>query len=300
MRLTAPPAGHALDELCVNTLRFLVVDMVQQANSGDPGLPLGPAAMAHAFWDRSLRFNPRDPMWPNRDRFVLSAGHGCALLYALLHVSGFDLPLEEVRRFRQWGSPMPGHPEYGRTAGVEATTGPLGRGLTNALGMAIAEAALAARFNRPGHEAVDHHTYFLASDGDLEEGISSDAGSDAEQLLGLRSIPGMTVIRPADANETVAAWRIAIEQRRGPTTPVLSRQGLPVLDLGRYSHLPAGVAHGGYVPSAAPSDAPLDVIAVDTFGASAPGPAVMQHYGFTVDNVCNRARDVVSQSTVKA
>jgi transketolase len=177
--VVAPPA---LDELCINTLRFLAVDMVQKAKSGHPGLPLGSASMAYALWDRSLKFNPRDPHWPNRDRFVLSAGHGCALLYALLHVTGFDLPLAELERFRQWGSLTPGHPEYGKTPGVEATTGPLGQGLANAVGMAIAEVALAARFNRPGHAIVDHYTYVLASDGDLEEGISSEAGSDAGHL----------------------------------------------------------------------------------------------------------------------
>jgi transketolase len=156
--------------------------MVQKANSGHPGLPLGSATMAYTLWDRLLKFNPRDPLWADRDRFVLSAGHGCALLYALLHVTGFDLPLEELKRFRQWGSRTPGHPEYGKTAGVEATTGPLGQGLANAVGMAIAEVALAARFNRPGHQIVDHFTYVLASDGDLEEGISSEAGSDAGHL----------------------------------------------------------------------------------------------------------------------
>jgi len=178
----APPA---LDELCINTLRFLAVDMVQKANSGHPGLPMGSASMAYALWDRSLKFNPHDPDWPDRDRFVLSAGHGCALLYALLHVTGFDLPMEELKRFRQWGSCTPGHPEYGKTPGVEATTGPLGQGLTNGVGMAIAEVALAARFNRPGHRIVDHYTYVLVSDGDLEEGISSEAGSDAgHQHLG--------------------------------------------------------------------------------------------------------------------
>ena len=182
MTLSATLAPPALDELCINTLRFLAVDMVQKANSGHPGLPLGSAAMAYALWDRSLKFNPRDPLWPDRDRFVLSAGHGCALLYALLHVTGFDLPLEELERFRQWGSRTPGHPEYGKTAGIEATTGPLGQGLANAVGMAIAEVALAARFNRPGHTIVDHHTYVLASDGDLEEGISSEAGSAAGHL----------------------------------------------------------------------------------------------------------------------
>jgi transketolase len=143
---------------------------------------MGSASMAYALWDRSLKFNPRDPRWPDRDRFVLSAGHGCALQYALLHVTGYDLPLEELKRFRQWGSRTPGHPEYGKTPGVEATTGPLGQGLANGVGMAIAEVALAARFNRPGHRIVDHYTYVLVSDGDLEEGISSEAGSDAGHL----------------------------------------------------------------------------------------------------------------------
>ena len=175
----------ALDELCINTLRFLAVDMVQKANSGHPGLPMGSAAMAYALWDRSLKFNPRDPHWPDRDRFILSAGHGCALLYALLHVTGFDLPLEELKKFRQWDSRTPGHPEYGKTPGVEATTGPLGQGLANGVGMAIAEVALGARFNRPNHQIVDHYTYVLVSDGDLEEGISSEAGSVAgHQHLG--------------------------------------------------------------------------------------------------------------------
>jgi transketolase len=180
--LSATIAQPALDELCVNTLRFLAVDMVQKANSGHPGLPMGSASMAYALWDRLLKFNPRDPDWPDRDRFVLSAGHGCALQYALLHVTGYDLPLEELKRFRQWGSHTPGHPEYGKTPGVEATTGPLGQGLANGVGMAIAEVALAARFNRPGHRIVDHYTYVLVSDGDLEEGISSEAGSDAGHL----------------------------------------------------------------------------------------------------------------------
>ena len=182
MTLSTTLAPPSLDELCINTLRFLAVDMVQKANSGHPGLPMGSAAMAYALWDRSLKFNPHDPLWPDRDRFLLSAGHGCALLYALLHVTGFDLPLEELKRFRQWGSRTPGHPEYRKTSGVEATTGPLGQGLADGVGMAIAEVALAARFNRPGHAIVDHYTYVLVSDGDLEEGISSEAGSDAGHL----------------------------------------------------------------------------------------------------------------------
>jgi transketolase len=182
MTLSTTLAPPTLDELCINTLRFLAVDMVQKANSGHPGLPLGSAAMAYALWDRVLKFNPHDPLWPDRDRFILSAGHGCALLYALLHVTGFDLALEELEKFRQWGSRAPGHPEYRETPGVEATTGPLGQGLANGVGMAIAEVAIAARFNRPGHTIVDHHTYVLASDGDLEEGISSEAGSEAGHL----------------------------------------------------------------------------------------------------------------------
>jgi transketolase len=674
----APPA---LDELCINTLRFLAVDMVQKANSGHPGLPMGSASMAYALWDRSLKFNPHDPGWPDRDRFVLSAGHGCALLYALLHVTGFDLPLEELKRFRQWGSRTPGHPEYGKTPGVEATTGPLGQGLTNAVGMAIAEVALAARFNRPGHRIVDHYTYVLVSDGDLEEGISSEAGSDAghlhlgklivlyadnhitiegsteltftedrmarfaalgwhvqrvehsndveavalaletareetgrpsliavrthigfgsphkqdtaaahgeplgveevrltkegmgwpvepafyvpeealehfreavargksaqsewesrfqafakefpdlaaefhrvidrrlpkdwdaglpvfstadgpmatrvasgktiavlgvrlpemmggsadlnpsthtnregagnfepenwgghnmhfgirehamgailngmalhrglipyggtflvfsdymrppmrlaamnalpviyvfthdsigmgedgpthqpvEQLAGLRSIPGMVVLRPADANETVAAWRIAIGRKKGPVALILTRQGLPVLGLDKYPGIPAGVPLGGYILADSPAGAKpdiiliatgsevhlalegrdrlanegvqarvvsmpstnlfasqpddyreeilptgvpllvieagatlgwrsyigpqIDVIGVDTFGASAPGAVVMEHYGFTVENVCNRAHNVLQRLKEKA
>lgn len=137
------------------------------------------------LWDRSLKYNPRDPHWPDRDRLILSAGHGCALLYAPLHITGFDLALDKLKRFRQWGSRTPGHPEFGKTPGVEATTGPLGQGLTNGVGMAIAEAALAARFNRPGHQIVNHYTYVLVSDGDLEEGISSESGSIAgHQHLG--------------------------------------------------------------------------------------------------------------------
>lgn len=182
MTFPAITSSPALDALCVNTLRFLAVDMVQKANSGHPGLPLGSAAMVYALWDRSLSFNPHDPHWANRNRFVLSAGHGCALLYALLHMTGFDLLLAELKRFRQWGSATPGHPEYGKTPGVEATTGPLGQGLANAVGMAIAETALATRFNKPGHNVVDHYTYVLASDGDLEEGSSSEAGSEAGHL----------------------------------------------------------------------------------------------------------------------
>src|SRR5512135_2684695 len=155
-----------LDELCINTIRMLSVDMVQEANSGHPGLPMGAAPMAYVLWTRYLRHHPRNPKWPDRDRFVLSAGHGSALLYSLLHLTGYDLPLEEIKRFRQWGSKTPGHPEHGDTPGVECTTGPLGQGFAMGVGMAIAERFLAAHFNRPGREIVDHYTYGLVSDGD--------------------------------------------------------------------------------------------------------------------------------------
>jgi transketolase len=171
-----------LDRLCIDTIRALSIDAVEKANSGHPGLPLGAAPMAFVLWQRHLRHDPRDPAWPDRDRFVLSAGHGSMLLYSLLHLYGYDLPLEEIRRFRQWGSRTPGHPEYGLTPGVEATTGPLGQGSANAVGMAIAERFLAGRYNRPGHTVVDHFTYALVSDGDLMEGVSAEAASLAGHL----------------------------------------------------------------------------------------------------------------------
>ena len=178
----AAMTGRELDQLCVNTIRFLAADAVQQAKSGHPGLPMGAAPMAYVLWTRFLRHHPANPAWPDRDRFVLSAGHGSMLLYALLHLTGYPLPLEELRRFRQWGSKTPGHPEYGLTPGVEATTGPLGQGLANAVGMAIAERHLAARFNRPDHPVVDHHTYVICSDGDLMEGVAAEAASLAGHL----------------------------------------------------------------------------------------------------------------------
>ncbi|HTY41854.1 MAG TPA: transketolase [Thermoanaerobaculia bacterium] len=171
-----------LDELCVDTIRTLSIDAVQKANSGHPGLPLGAAPMAYVLWQRHLRHNPRDPHWPDRDRFVLSAGHGCMLLYSLLHLTGYDLSLDDLKAFRQWGSKTPGHPETHLTPGVEATTGPLGQGTANAVGMAIAERFLAARYNRPGQTIVDHRTFALVGDGDLMEGISSEAGSLAGHL----------------------------------------------------------------------------------------------------------------------
>ncbi|MEC8856046.1 MAG: transketolase, partial [Chloroflexota bacterium] len=175
-------ADQTLDQLCINTIRFLAVDSVQKAKSGHPGAPLGQAPMAYALWDRFLSHNPTDPTWFNRDRFVLSPGHASALLYSLLHLTGYDLPMDELKQFRQWGNKTPGHPEYGVTPGVEATTGPLGQGFGNAVGMALAERWVASRFNQPGHEIIDHYTYAIVSDGDLQEGITSEAASMAGTL----------------------------------------------------------------------------------------------------------------------
>jgi transketolase len=176
------PAQSNPDQTSINTLRFLAVDAVQKANSGHPGLPLGAAPMAYVLWTRVLKHQPQKPHWFDRDRFVLSAGHGSALLYSLLHLAGYDLPLEQLQQFRQWGSHTPGHPERGVTAGVEITTGPLGQGFANGVGMAIAEANLAARYNQPGLTVIDHHTYGIVSDGDLMEGIASEAASLAGHL----------------------------------------------------------------------------------------------------------------------
>ncbi len=178
MRLTDPE----LERLCINTIRTLAIDAVQKANSGHPGMPMGAAPMAYVLWQHHLRHNPRNPLWPDRDRFVLSAGHGSMLLYALLFLTGYDLTLDDLKSFRQWGSLTPGHPEFRLTPGVEATTGPLGQGAANAVGMAIAERILAHRFNRPGHCIVDHRTYALLSDGDMMEGVCAEAASLAGHL----------------------------------------------------------------------------------------------------------------------
>jgi len=175
-------SNSEFEELCINTLRFLAVDMVQKANSGHPGAPMGMAAMALILWDRFLKHNPSDPKWPDRDRFVLSAGHASALLYAMLHLTGYDLSLEELKNFRQWGSKTPGHPEYGDIPGVEATTGPLGQGFANGVGMAITERWMAEHFNHPDNQIIDHYTYAIVSDGDLQEGIASEAASLAGTL----------------------------------------------------------------------------------------------------------------------
>ncbi|QNF35337.1 transketolase [Adhaeribacter swui] len=171
-----------LDELSINTIRFLSADMVQKANSGHPGLPLGAAPMAYVLWSRFLRFNPQDPHWQNRDRFILSAGHGSALLYSLLHLYGYDLPMSELENFRQIGSKTPGHPESMLTPGIEVTTGPLGQGFGNGVGVAMAEAFLAAKYNRPDFNLIDHYTYGIVSDGDLMEGVAAEAASLAGHL----------------------------------------------------------------------------------------------------------------------
>jgi transketolase len=166
-----------IDNLCINSIRFLSIDAIQKANSGHPGLPMGAAPMAYLLWTKFLKHNPANPDWIDRDRFVLSAGHGSMLLYSLLYLTGYNLPLEQIKRFRQWESLTPGHPERGLAPGVETTTGPLGQGFANGVGLAIAEAFLAAHFNRPGYDMIDHYTYGIASDGDLMEGVASEAAS---------------------------------------------------------------------------------------------------------------------------
>ena len=171
-----------LDELCVNTIRMLSADGVEKANSGHPGMPMGAAPMAYVLWTRFLRHNPLNPKWPARDRFVLSAGHGSMLLYSLLHLTGYDLSLDDLKEFRQWESRTPGHPEYLLTPGVEITTGPLGQGFASGVGMAIAERFLAARFNRPDYPVVNHFTYGIVSDGDLMEGVTHETASLAGHL----------------------------------------------------------------------------------------------------------------------
>ena len=197
----AAASGTKIDALCINTIRCLSIDAVEKAKSGHPGMPLDASPMGYVLWTRFLNHSPSNPHWFNRDRFVLSAGHGSMLLYSLLHLCGYDLTIEDLKQFRQWRSRTPGHPEVGLTAGVEATTGPLGQGFANGVGMAIAEAHLAARFNRPGYPMVNHYTYGILSDGDVMEGISQEAASLAGHLrlgnldLPLRLQPGHPVGR---------------------------------------------------------------------------------------------------------
>lgn len=233
-----------LEQRAINTIRFLAIDSVQKANSGHPGLPMGAAAMAYVLWTQFLRHNPHNPSWQNRDRFILSAGHGSMLLYALLHLAGYDLSLEELKNFRQWDSKTPGHPEYGHTVGVETTTGPLGQGAANAVGMAAAEAFLAAKYNREGFPVIDHYTYALVSDGDIMEGVVAEASSLAghwklgkliylydDNLISLAAKTNVTftedvgkryeaygwqVLRVSDGNDTAAIAK-ALEEARAET-----------------------------------------------------------------------------------
>lgn len=236
----------SIDTLCINSIRFLAIDAVNKANSGHPGLPMGAAPMAYALWDRVLKHNPSNPGWYNRDRFVLSAGHGCMLLYSLLHLTGYDsVGLEDIKQFRQWGSKTPGHPETFETAGVEVTTGPLGQGIANAVGLAIAEAHMAARFNKPGAELVDHYTYVIMGDGCNQEGVASEAASLAghlglgklialyddnhitidgntsvsftEDVMKRYESYGWHVLHVADGNTDVAAITKAIEEAKAVT-----------------------------------------------------------------------------------
>jgi transketolase len=260
-----------LDQLCVNTIRFLAVDAVQKANSGHPGLPMGAAAMAYTLWTRHLRHNPHNPHWANRDRFVLSAGHGSMMLYALLHLTGYDLPLEQLKQFRQWGSLTPGHPESHLVPGVEVTTGPLGQGFTNGVGLAMAERFLAERFNEPGFDLVDHYTYAIVSDGDLEEGVTSEAASYAgtqrlgkliylyddngisiegdtdvtfQENVGVRfSAYGWQVIGPIDGNNIEAidaAIRVGEQEAEHPTLIICKT----IIGYGSPNKANTGAAHG--------------------------------------------------------
>jgi transketolase len=217
------------DELRINTIRFLSVDAVQKANSGHPGLPLGAAAFAYTLWTRKLRFDPKSPDWPDRDRFVLSAGHGSMLLYSLLYLTGYALTLDDLKAFRQLHSKTPGHPEATEVPGVEVTTGPLGQGITNAVGLAIAEAHLGAIYNRPGHAIVDHHTYCLASDGDLMEGVSQEAISIAGHLR----LGKLTVLY--DANQTSLA---------GPTDVTFTDDQIARFDACGWHTQFVDIAHG--------------------------------------------------------
>ena len=176
------PKNQSVDELSINTIRTLAMDAVQKANSGHPGMPMGAAPMAYALWTQFLKFNPKNPEWLNRDRFILSAGHGCMLLYSLLYLTGYDLTLNDIKNFRQYGSKTAGHPEYGHAPGIEVTTGPLGQGFGNGVGMAIGQKYLASRYNRQGNDIIDYRIYAVVSDGDLMEGISSEAASLAGHL----------------------------------------------------------------------------------------------------------------------
>ena len=214
-------SDNALAELSINTIRTLSIDAIQKANSGHPGLPLGAAPMAYALWQNHLVHDPKEPGWPNRDRFVLSPGHGSALIYSLLHLAGYDLSIDDLASFRQWNSACPGHPEFKHTAGVEATTGPLGQGAANVVGMAMAERSLAYTYNRPGHTIVDHYSFAIISDGDVMEGVACEAASLAGhlglgKLICLYDANDITLVGPIDmtlsdvvcARDESYGWRV--------------------------------------------------------------------------------------------
>ncbi len=253
-----------LQTLAINTIRTLAMDAVQRANSGHPGLPMGAAPMAWALWTQHLRHNPHNPTWANRDRFVLSAGHGSMLLYALLHLTGYDLPLSELMNFRQWGSHTPGHPEHGDTPGVETTTGPLGQGAANAVGMALAEAFLAGHFNREGLSLVDHRTYALVSDGDLQEGVCMEACA----LAGLWGLGKLVFLY--DSNEiqldgpTDMVWREDVLQR----FQAIGWHTIDVADGNDAQQVSAALAEAQQV-----SDRPTLISARTTIGFGSPNKA---------------------------
>ena len=210
---------QTIDQVAVNTLRFLSIDEVEKAKSGHPGFPLGTAPLMYTVWDRFMNYNPKDPNWFNRDRFILSPGHGSALYYAMLHLAGYDVSIEQLKNFRQWGSITPGHPEYGVTPGVDASTGPLGHGFAMGVGFAIAETMLAAKYNKPGFEVINHYTYGLTSDGDQMEGVASEAASLAGTLgLGKLFIFMMTTILPLKAIPKLLSakmWANALKHTAG-------------------------------------------------------------------------------------
>jgi transketolase len=217
---------RSIEEKTINTIRILSAEAVQKANSGHPGLPLGAAPMAYTLWAKHMKHNPKNPKWVDRDRFILSAGHGSMLLYSLLHLFGYGLDMEEIKNFRQWGSKTPGHPEYGHTIGVETTTGPLGQGMANAVGMAMAEASLAANFNRPGHEVVDHYTYALLGDGCMMEGVSSEAVS----LAGTLALGKLIVLYDSNSISIEGSTDLAFKEDVGKRFEAYQWQVLKVED----------------------------------------------------------------------
>ena len=277
--------NRALEELCINTIRMLSADAVQNANAGHPGMPLGAAAMAYSLWTQFLKHNPRNPQWFDRDGFVLSGGHGSILLYSLLYLSGYDLPLEEIKHFRKWGSKAAGHPERGLAPGVEVTTGPLGQGFGNGVGLAIAEAWLAARYNRPGHKIVDHYTYGICGDGDLMEGISQEAASIAGHLrLGkLIYLYDQNHISLAGATEDLLKWEqglfggklLSAASLAKMTTPFKNNYafGVGVDTSGAHKVISHGGGIEGFVTDLEyyPDDKITVVVLENVIGAATPG-----------------------------